>query len=87
MYIDTAKHKVKVSSFRLKIGDKVRISHLKYNFQRDYHQKWTEEYFIVRRRLRRATVNVYYLKDLQNENIEGLFYESELQRVEKRPKH
>ena len=85
MYVDTARSKVKSSSFRLKIGDKVRISHLKYSFQRDYHQKWTEEYFVVRRRMHRATVNVYFLKDLQNEEIDGLFYESELQKVEKDP--
>ena len=85
MYVDTANVLAKKSSFRLKIGDKVRISHLKYTFQRDYHQKWTEEYFVVRRRSRRGMLNVYFLKDLQNEEIEGLFYEAELQKVEKDP--
>ena len=85
MYVDTANVLAKKSSFRLKIGDKVRISHLKYTFQRDSHQKQTEEYFVVRRRSRRGTLNVYFLKDLQDEDIEGLFYEAELQKVEKDP--
>lgn len=31
--------------FKFKIGDDVRLSQLKHPFQRDYQQKWTEEFF------------------------------------------
>ena len=83
MYIDTAKPNIKNKKFRFKKGDYVRISHVKYQFQRDYHQKWTEEYFIIYRCQRRRSINVYYLQDLMNEKIDGMFYESELQKVNK----
>ena len=33
--------------FTLKIGDQVRITHLRHPFQRDYDQTYTEEIFIV----------------------------------------
>ena len=70
-------------TFGLKVGDKVRISHLKYTFQRDYQQKWTEEYFVIAHRLRKGSHNMYRLKDTTDEDIDGLFYEIELQKIEK----
>lgn len=69
--------------FRYKIGDDVRISQLKHPFQRDYQQKWTEEYFKVTQRYKRDGIPVYKVKDLTDEPIDGAFYESELQKVEK----
>ena len=82
MYVDTAKKGTK-KTFAFKAGDKVRISHLKYTFQRDYQQKWTEEHFVIVHRLRKGFHNMYRLKDTLNEDIEGLFYEIELQKIEK----
>ena len=82
MYVDTAK-KVKKIKFKFKIGDQVRISHLKYQFQRDYHQKWTEEYFMIFERMRKNGKNMYKLKDLLYESISGHFYENELQKIHK----
>ena len=82
MYVDK-NSKRKKSGFRLKINDQVRISYKKYVFQRDYHQKWTEEYFIITQRVRKANHNMYKLKDLTGEDIDGLFYESELQKINK----
>ena len=32
----------KKRKYKFKVNDKVRISHLKYIFQRDYQEKWTE---------------------------------------------
>ena len=72
--------KRKKSNFRFKINDQVQISYNKYVFQRDYHQKWTEEYFIITQRARKANHNMYKLKDLSGEDIDGFFYESELQK-------
>ena len=51
MYIDTLKlGKTKRKKFRFNLKDQVRISHLKYVFQRDYQQKWTEEVFVITNR-------------------------------------
>lgn len=84
MYVDTVKIKKK-KTYTLKVGDQVRISHLKYTFQRDYHQKWTEEIFIITNRLRREGFNLYMLKDLMDETVDGYFYEEELQHISKDP--
>ena len=67
----------------IKVGDQVRISYLKYTFQRDYQQKWTEEVFRISKRLRQQGFNLYQLKDLLDEPIDGDFYEIELQHVTK----
>ena len=67
----------------MKRGDKVRISHLKYPFQRDYHQTWTEEVFIIDNRFRRHGIPMFKLKDYSNETVEGNFYQNELQKVNK----
>ena len=67
--------------FKYKIGDDVRISQLKHSFQRDYQQKWTDEYFKVFRRYQRYGIPVYKIRDLADDPIEGTFYESELQKV------
>ncbi|XP_061190298.1 uncharacterized protein LOC133198185 [Saccostrea echinata] len=70
-------------SFKYKIGDDVRILQLKHPFQRDYHQKWTEEYFKVSNRYKRADIPVYTINDLADDPVKGTFYESELQKVKK----
>ena len=83
MYVDssTSRKQKKKKPYRYRVGDQVRISHLKYTFQRDYHQKWTEEIFKVRSRRHLQGINMYALKDLLDEPIDGYFYEGELQRV------
>lgn len=69
--------------FKFKVGDLVRITHDRRPFQRDYQQKWTEEIFKIRRRYVRDQNPVYQVKDFGNEEIEGTFYQPELQRVNK----
>ena len=83
MYVDTSHGRSKRKKFAFNIGDQVRISHLKYTFQRDYQQKWTEEVFKITHRLRRDGLNLYRIKDYLDETIDGHFYETELQRVTK----
>ena len=83
MYVDTSSVKIKRKRFKYKIGDQVRISHLKYTFQRDYQQKWTEEIFEITRRFRKQGFNMYMIKDLLDDTIDGHFYETELQLVSK----
>lgn len=69
--------------FKFKIEDNVRISQLKHAFQRDYQQKWTGEFFKVSTRYKRGGIPVYNVKDLDDDPVEGTFYESELQKVTK----
>lgn len=84
MYVNTSmKANIKRRKFVLAVGDQVRISHLKYVFQRDYQQKWTEEIFLIRQRMRKYGFNFYSLVDLLDEPIDGYFYEQELQRISK----
>jgi hypothetical protein len=93
MYVDTLKKKVKVKKenkkrpkrkqFKFKVGDYVRISHLKHAFQRDYQEKWTEEIFIVRHRMIREGIPLYKLKDYAKDPIQGTYYAPELQKVNK----
>ena len=84
MYIDKMKlPKKRKRTFRFNIGQHVRISHLKYAFQRDYHIKWTQEVFKVTHRCKKQGIHLYRVKDLLDEHIDGHFYEEELQAVTK----
>ena len=93
MYVDSLKVKPKMkknkigiskpSPYKFKVGDFVRVSHLKQPFQRSYQQKWSEEIFIVRNKFRRDAIPGYQLKDWLNEEIRGTWYNAELQKVNK----
>lgn len=50
--------------YTFKIGDQVRISHLRRQFQRDYDQTFTEEIFVVSRRFVSQGIPIYKLKDM-----------------------
>ncbi|WAR31101.1 YMD3-like protein [Mya arenaria] len=71
----------KLKPFKLKVGDFVRISHLRNVFTRAYDETYTGEVFKVHKRYNRGTLPVYRLRDLQDEDITGTFYESELQKT------
>ena len=66
--------------FKLKQGDHVRITKYKTVFDKGYEPKWTEEIFKIKRLIPRKPV-VYKIEDLNSEEIEGVFYENELQKV------
>jgi hypothetical protein len=66
-----------------KIGDMLRISHLKTEFQRSYQEQFTTEIFKVYRRYLTQGLSIYKLHDFQNQEIRGSFYQSELQKVSK----
>jgi transposase InsO family protein len=84
LYIDKMKlKKPKRKNYKFKIGQHVRISHLKYVFQRDYHIKWTQEVFIITHRCKKQGIHLYRVKDFLDEDIDGHFYEEELQAVTK----
>lgn len=64
-------------------GQMVRISHAKREFCKGYMGNWTEEIFYVRDITYAKPYIVYKLEDWSHEPVEGSFYETELQAVDK----
>ena len=63
---------------KLKVGDKVRISKYKRKvFDKGYTPNWTEEIFLIDQ-IQSTNPITYRLKDLNDEKIQGSFYEPEL---------
>jgi hypothetical protein len=71
---------VKPLKYKYQIGDKVRLSNVKRVFKKGYLKKWTLEIFEVTKTLPRSPP-VYKIKDYNNDEIDGVFYEEELQKV------
>ena len=67
--------------FAFKIGEQVRISHLRQTFSREYDVKWTGEVFTVTNRQFRDGLPIYQVKDYAGDPVTGTFYEQELQSV------
>ena len=65
---------------KFKVGDRVRISKYKYTFNNKYAPNWTREIFLVSEILNTQPVT-YKIKDLNNEEIVGSFYNEELQKT------
>jgi transposase InsO family protein len=68
--------------YKYRIGDYVRISKARRLFKKGYLPNWTEEVFIIANRNKSTNPVVYRIKDLNDEEIQGTFYEQELQRIE-----
>ena len=62
---------------KFSIGDKVRVSLLKKTFEKSYTSNWSEEIFIIDD-IKTSNVHYYFLKNLQGEKIDGMFYQEEL---------
>ena len=75
VYID--EHSEKDSRF--KVGDRVRISRYKNIFAKGYTPNWSKEIFIVDK-IKDTVPYTYNLKDLNDEEIIGSFYDKELQK-------
>ena len=76
VYID--KHNEKESKF--KVGDRVRITRCKNIFAKVYAPNWSSEIFIVDK-INDTVPYTYNLKDLNDEEIIGSFYDKELQKT------
>ena len=76
VYID--EHNEKDSKF--KVGDRVRISRYKNVFAKGYAPNWSSEIFIVNK-INDTVPYTYNLKDLNDEEIIGSFYDKELQKT------
>ena len=76
VYID--EHNEKDSKF--KVGDRVRISRYKNIFAKGYAPNWSCEIFIVDK-INDTVPYTYNVKDLNDEEIIGSFYDKELQKT------
>ena len=65
---------------RFKVGDRVRISKFKNVFAKGYTPNWSKEIFIVDK-VNDTVPYTYNLKDLNDEEIIGSFYDRELQKT------
>ncbi|WAQ93904.1 YMD3-like protein [Mya arenaria] len=68
----------KLNPFTFKIGNYVRISYLKGAFTRAYDESYSGEIIRVHTRYHKGTLSIYRIRDLQEEDIKGTFYESGL---------
>ncbi|XP_028416753.1 uncharacterized protein LOC114540964 [Dendronephthya gigantea] len=68
--------------FKFDVGDQVRISKARRTFKKGYLPNWTEEVFTVTKRIPRRPP-VYRIADYDNDELDGTFYEQELQKVNK----
>ena len=66
---------------KFSVGDEVRITKKKKVFEKGYTTRWTEELFTIKE-IRDTNPITYKLTDLKGEEIEGTFYEPELQKTE-----
>ena len=65
---------------KFSVGDKVRISKKKKTFEKGYTTRWTEEIFMIVE-VKRTSPVTYKIADLNGEEIQGTFYEPELQKT------
>ncbi|VDI49471.1 Hypothetical predicted protein [Mytilus galloprovincialis] len=67
--------------YAFRLGETVRISKLRYVFDREYDERWTMEYFIVADRGKRQGLPYFVLKDTMGFVIQGTFQSGELSKV------
>ncbi|GFV28685.1 chromo domain-containing protein [Trichonephila clavipes] len=68
--------------FRFAVNDTVRITRARDIFRKDYMPGWTEETFRIYKRY--PTIpSTYVLQDFNSREIEGRFYNEELQKIDK----
>ena len=71
--------------YSFQVGDEVRISKMKKTFEKGYLPNWGEEIFTIFKRIPRNPT-VYKLKEFDGDELEGTFYEQELQRIKTKGK-
>jgi hypothetical protein len=70
---------IPIGKTKFKIGDKVRISRMKATFEKGYLPNWSEELYVIQK-VQKTIPATYKLKNLLGEEIEGSFYQQELQK-------
>ena len=77
--LDASKRRAKY-----KVNNLVRISSERGRFSKGYERGYTIEIFKIAGKSTATYPHVYFLKDLKGEDIDGIFYEQELTRVNKK---
>ena len=65
---------------KFSIGDRVRIIKKKNTFYKGYTQRWTEDVFKISK-IQMTIPVTYKITDYSEEEIQGSFYEQELQKT------
>ena len=65
---------------KFSIGDRVRITKKKKTFEHGYTPRWTEEIFTITK-IQYTDPITYKISDMKGEEIQGTFYEQELQKT------
>ena len=79
IYINTDKE-INNKDPKFKVVDRVRISKYKNIFAKGYTPNWSEEVFVIKK-VKNTVPWTYVIKDLNGEEIIGIFYEKELQKT------
>ena len=74
------REKEKPVKYKFEVGDQVRISKMKRRFEKGYLPNFSKEIFTVSQQIPRHPP-VYKLKDYDQEELSGTFYNEELQKV------
>lgn len=82
LLLNTVYSRIKMTQLKtkFKIGDYVRISKRRGIFDKKYLANWSAEIFQVRQ-IKLTNPTTYLLKDINNQEIIGCFYEQQLQKV------
>ena len=77
---DNDVHNMQPVKHKFKMGDKVRISKIKRKFEKGYLPNFSKEIFTISKQVPRHPP-VYKLKDYDGEELQGMFYGPELQKI------
>ena len=69
-----------MSTFKKKVGDRVRISKYKNIFAKGYTPNCLEDVFVIKK-VKNTVPWTYVINELNGEEIIGIFYEKELQKT------
>ena len=69
------------SPYKFKVGDQVNLLALRKPFSREYDESFTTEFFKIADRKVNQQIPTYTLKDYNNDDVKGQFYESEIQKI------
>ena len=72
-----AKVKPVTLAYKFNVGDIVRISFLRRQFQRQYNERWSRDLFVVNERFMKEGIPQYKLNDYGGEIISGTFYQNQ----------
>lgn len=63
------------------MGDLVRVSFIRGQFQREYDERWPRELFVVNQRFMKENIPQYQLNDYCGEIVEGTFYQNQMMKA------